>query len=68
MIENKDKKVRQLFIDMDGVLADFESGLSEVLGHKVRLSDVADVYNDRKGKLRLITCLEDSNLYQMLGN
>ena len=33
---------------MDGVLADFESGLSEVLGHKVRLSDVADVYNDRK--------------------
>ena len=48
MIENKDKKVRQLFIDMDGVLADFESGLSEVLGHKVRLSDVADVYNDRK--------------------
>ena len=43
-----DKKVRQLFIDMDGVLADFESGLSEVLGHKVRLSDVKDVYNDRK--------------------
>jgi len=42
------KKIRQLFIDMDGVLADFESGLSEVLGHKVRLSDVADVYNDRK--------------------
>jgi len=39
----ENKKVRQLFIDMDGVLADFESGLSEVLGHKVRLSDVADV-------------------------
>ena len=47
-MKNEDKKVRQLFIDMAGVLADFENGLSEVLGHKVRLSDIKDVYSDRK--------------------
>ncbi len=44
----KDVKVRQLFIDMDGVLADFESGLSDILGYKVDLKAVKDVYDDRK--------------------
>ena len=40
---NKQQKIRQLFIDMDGVLADFESGLSDILGYKVDLKAVKDV-------------------------
>ena len=32
-------KVRQIFLDQDGVLADFESGLTKALGYKVDLKD-----------------------------
>ena len=44
-------KVRQIFIDMDGVLADFESGLTKALGYKVDLKGKKDVYAEHKRKL-----------------
>ena len=36
---------------MDGVLADFEGGLTEALGYKVSLRDKKDVYADQKRML-----------------
>ena len=44
-------KVRQIFLDQDGVLADFESGLTKALGYKVDLKDKKDVYDQEKRKL-----------------
>ena len=44
-------KVRQIFLDQDGVLADFESGLTEALGYKVSLKDKKDVYAEQKRML-----------------
>ena len=44
-------KVRQIFLDQDGVLADFESGLTKALGYKVDLKDKKDVYEAEKRKL-----------------
>ena len=35
----KDIKIRQIFLDMDGVLADFESKITEMLGEKVWNTD-----------------------------
>jgi len=46
-----DKDIRQVFLDMDGVLADFELGLQEMLGHKIDLKGVSDVYDNRKREL-----------------
>ena len=43
--------VRQIFLDQDGVLADFESGLTKALGYKVDLKDKKDVYEAEKRKL-----------------
>jgi len=44
-------KVRQIFLDQDGVLADFESGLTKALGYKVDLKSKHDVYEAEKRKL-----------------
>ena len=44
-------EVRQIFLDMDGVLADFEGGLTEALGYKVSLKDKKDVYAEQKRQL-----------------
>ena len=44
-------KVRQIFLDQDGVLADFKSGLSKALGYKVDLKAKIDVYDIEKRKL-----------------
>ena len=44
-------KIRQIFLDQDGVLADFESGLTKALGYKVDLKDKKDVYDAEKRKL-----------------
>ena len=44
-------KVRQIFLDQDGVLADFESGLTKALGYKVDLKSKHDVYEVEKRKL-----------------
>ena len=44
-------KVRQIFLDQDGVLADFESGLTKALGYKVDLKSKHDVYDAEKRKL-----------------
>jgi 5'(3')-deoxyribonucleotidase len=46
-----DKDIRQVFLDMDGVLADFELGLQEMLGHKIDLKGVSDVYDNKKREL-----------------
>ena len=43
--------IRQIFLDQDGVLADFESGLTKALGYKVNLKDKKDVYDQEKRKL-----------------
>ena len=43
--------IRQIFLDQDGVLADFESGLTKALGYKVNLKDKKDVYDAEKRKL-----------------
>ena len=45
------KVIRQIFLDQDGVLADFESGLTKALGYKVDLKDKKDVYDQEKRKL-----------------
>jgi hypothetical protein len=45
------KVIRQIFLDQDGVLADFESGLTKALGYKVDLKDKKDVYDAEKRKL-----------------
>jgi len=45
------KNVRQIFLDQDGVLADFESGLTKALGYKVDLKAAHDVYDQEKRKL-----------------
>ena len=44
-------KVRQIFLDQDGVLADFESGLTKALGYKVDVTSPIDVYDIEKRKL-----------------
>ena len=44
-------KVRQIFLDQDGVLADFEAGLTKAMGYKVGLDDEHDVYDAQKRKL-----------------
>ena len=44
-------KIRQIFLDKDGVLADFESGLTKALGYKVDLKAKKDVYDQEKRKL-----------------
>ena len=44
-------KVRQIFLDQDGVLADFEAGLTKAMGYKVSLEDEHDVYDAEKRKL-----------------
>ncbi len=44
-------KVRQIFLDQDGVLADFEDGLTKAMGYKVSLNDEHDVYHAQKRKL-----------------
>jgi 5'(3')-deoxyribonucleotidase len=43
--------IRQIFLDQDGVLADFESGLTKALGYKVDLKSKKDVYDKEKRKL-----------------
>ena len=45
------KVIRQIFLDQDGVLADFEDGLTKALGYKVNLKDKKDVYDAEKRKL-----------------
>ena len=44
-------EIRQIFLDQDGVLADFESGLTQALGYKVSLKDKKDVYAEQKRML-----------------
>ena len=44
-------KVKQIFLDQDGVLADFESGLTKAVGYKVDLTAKIDVYDIEKLKL-----------------
>ena len=44
-------KVKQIFLDQDGVLADFESGLTKAVGYKVDLTAKIDVYDIEKRKL-----------------
>ena len=44
-------KIRQIFLDQDGVLADYESGLTKALGYKVDLKAKKDVYDQEKRKL-----------------
>ena len=44
-------KVRQIFLDQDGVLADFADGLTTAMGYKVSLEDEHDVYDTEKRKL-----------------
>ena len=44
-------KVRQIFLDQDGVLADFDAGLTKAMGYKVGLDDENDVYDAEKRKL-----------------
>ena len=44
-------KVKQIFLDQDGVLADFESGLTKALGYKVDVTSPIDVYDIEKRKL-----------------
>jgi|TARA_R100000027_G_C2244784_1_gene92978 5'(3')-deoxyribonucleotidase len=48
----KDMKIRQIFLDMDGVLSDFESKITEMLGSKVWNDDAGHkVYDDHKREL-----------------
>ncbi len=48
----KDMKIRQIFLDMDGVLADFESKIAEMLGEKVWNNDAGHrVYDEHKREL-----------------
>ena len=48
----KDTKIRQIFLDMDGVLADFESKITEMLGKKVWNDDAGhNVYDLHKREL-----------------
>ena len=48
----KDIKIRQIFLDMDGVLADFESKITEMLGEKVWNTDAGHaVYDAHKREL-----------------
>ena len=47
-------KVRQIFLDQDGVLADFADGLTTAMGYKVSLEDEHDVYDTEKRKLTLL--------------
>ena len=44
-------KVKQIFLDQDGVLADFESGLTKAVGYKVDVTSPIDVYDIEKRKL-----------------
>ena len=44
-------KVKQIFLDQDGVLADFESGLTKALGYKFDVTSPIDVYDIEKRKL-----------------
>ena len=45
-------KIRQIFLDMDGVLADFESQISKMLGQKVWNNDAGhSVYDQYKREL-----------------
>jgi hypothetical protein len=46
-----DKKITKIFLDMDGVLANFERGLEDMLGHKVDLKGMADIYDQNKREL-----------------
>ena len=41
MIENKEKTIKYIFVDMDGVLADFLTGCEKYIGHPMT--------NDAKG-------------------
>jgi len=48
----KDMKIRQIFLDMDGVLTDFESKITEMLGEKVWNTDAGHaVYDAHKREL-----------------
>ena len=48
----ENNKVRQIFLDMDGVLADFESQIALMLGKKVWNDDAGhSVYDDHKREL-----------------
>jgi ABC-type phosphate/phosphonate transport system substrate-binding protein len=48
----KEMKIRQIFLDMDGVLSDFESKITEMLGSKVWNDDAGHkVYDDHKREL-----------------
>jgi beta-phosphoglucomutase-like phosphatase (HAD superfamily) len=38
-MKGKNMKIRQIFLDMDGVLADFESKAAEMLGHSLGNTD-----------------------------
>jgi len=44
-------KIKQIFLDQDGVLADFDAGLTKAMGYKVGLDDENDVYDAEKRKL-----------------
>ncbi len=43
--------IRQIFLDQDGVLADFESGFIKTLGYEVDLKTNKDIYHQEKRKL-----------------
>tara|TARA_A100001011_G_scaffold370732_1_gene427344 strand:- start:288 stop:863 length:576 start_codon:yes stop_codon:yes gene_type:complete len=48
----KEPKIRQIFLDMDGVLTDFHSKITEMLGEKVWNDDAGhDVYDKHKREL-----------------
>ena len=48
----ENRKLRQIFLDMDGVLTDFEGKISEMLGKKVWNDDAGhDVYDKHKREL-----------------
>ena len=50
----KDNKIRQIFLDMDGVLSDFHSKISSMLGENVWNNDAGhNVYDLHKRELNI---------------
>ena len=59
-MNNKGEKLRQIFLDMDGVLADFETTCSEMLGEKIgNNSDGHLLYDKNKRELTAKHLLEN---------